>query len=162
MSISLLASVSSSAEWVRLRLTRTHHRPDCDHSYRPWHMEGSGVAVLSQEDDEAVSKHGHPHQEVGQGQPVTSPSDPSLPAVVAVEEHGVLQVTLPRERPASPPTLASGTSPPVQPSLETRARPSLSLTPRDQTVSRSCAAATCSLGMVLLAVLPKGWPAMSW
>lgn len=46
--------------------------------------------------------------------------------------------------------------------LETKVWPSLNLTPRDQTVSRSWADAVCSLGMVLLAVLPKGWPAMSW
>ena len=36
------------------------------------------------------------------------------------------------------------------------------LTPRDQMVSRSWAEASCSLGIVLLLVVPKGAPASSW
>lgn len=103
MSISLLASVSPSAEWVQLCLNCTSYWPDWDHSDHSWHRERNWVAILFQEDDEAVSKHGHPHQEIRQGQPVASPPDSSLPAVVAIEENGVLQVALPRERSASSP-----------------------------------------------------------
>lgn len=114
-----------------------------------------GAAIPPQEDDEAVREHGHAHQEVGQGQPVAGSADAPLAAVVAVEEHRVLEVAL-QGVPAVTLLPARAPPPPRQP----QATPHR--TPRDQTVSRSCADAAWAVGMLLLAVLPKGWPAMSW
>lgn len=77
-----------------LNLRGSPRRLDATRHGAPGVRPQGGAAVPLQEDEEAVGEHGHAHQEVGQGQPVAGAADPPLSAVVAVEEHRVLEVAL--------------------------------------------------------------------
>lgn len=52
--------------------------------------------LLLQENDEAVSKHCHSHEEVGEGQPVSCFPDLPVPTIITVKQNRVLEVALQR------------------------------------------------------------------